>query len=256
MAQRSKSKRLCYLAAPLLLGAGTSAYAATIIQHWGVIGRNTLGSPAANLVVGPYGRTSNTFAADQAPLCGKGSLAVEVAGPHTGEPVTDAEKLAFGSETIFANTPIASITALKYAVFVGMDVGTVTSLPGIAIEINSPSGPVISYSSLVYLPNSSTPPSAPAINPAYGSWQTYDATAMGSQWFATGAGGTATGCTLAAPCSWTALQAALPNAVVSYSLGFSKGRDDAFRGALDCLRVNKFVYDFEATRIIRRTAPK
>jgi hypothetical protein len=35
----------------------------------------------------------------------------------------------------------------------------------------------------------------------------------------------------------------------------SKGRDNAFRGAVDALRVNNVQYDFEPLGVIRGTAP-
>jgi len=112
------------------------------------------------------------------------------------------------------------------------------------MEVTSPTAPTIGYTQLVYLPNDSVAPSA--LTPALGQWQTYDATAAGSKWFATGGAGAVTGCTLATPCSFAALKAALPNAAISFSLGITKGRDNAFNGAVDCLEVNANKYDFEA----------
>ncbi len=176
-----------------------------------------------------------------------------VGGVPPGGTTTDAEKLAFGNETEFANTPISEINTLVYAVFTGQD--TAGTLPGIAIEANDPDG-AFSFTSLVYLPSASMAPSAPA-TPANNTWQIYQASAAGSQWFATGAGGTETGCTLGAPCTFDALKAALPpNTIVSFSLGFSKGRDDAWVGALDCLVVNELLYDFEVKKIKRKKAKK
>jgi hypothetical protein len=225
---------------------GATGPSGTLSQEkWGKVLRNTIGNPSSQFRTGPYGRTGPTPAATQAPLCGTGSLEMLVAGVPPGGTGNDAQKLAFGNETDFAGTPVASITNLKYALFVGMDTLTAVSFPAVAMEVSSPSAPAFGYSQLVYLPNDSVAPSAPA-TPALGQWQTWDAATGGSKWYATGGAGPATGCTLATPCSFAALKAALPNAVVSFSLSFTKGRDDAFNGAVDCLEVNANLYDFEA----------
>lgn len=214
-------------------------------EKWGKVLRNTIGTPTSQFRIGPYGRTGPTPAATQAPLCGIGSLEMLVGGIPPGGTGTDAQKLAFGNETDFAGMALSSITNLKYALFVGMDSLSGVSFPAVAMEVSSPSAPAVGYSQLVYLPNDSVAPSAPA-TPALGQWQTWDAATSGSKWYATGSGGTATGCTLATPCSFAALKAALPNAVISFSLSITKGRDNAFNGAVDCLEVNANLYDFEA----------
>jgi hypothetical protein len=84
-------------------------------------------------------------------------------------------------------------------------------------------------------------PSAPAPR-LPNTWQQYDTSAAGSQWYATGATGSLINCTLASPCSFDALKAAMPDAVITRSLGFSM--DTAFIGAIDGLQVNNTVYDF------------
>lgn len=223
------------------LGAPTAANAQaptpSTPDKWGVVGRNTLGSPNAILRDGPYGRATSDPASLQPPPYGLGSLGI-IVGNGT-------EKIEFGNETNFAGTPISSINILRYWILIGMD-NLGASLPSITMEINpnDPAHPSETYSSLVYLPNSSTTPSAPATS-AVNVWQRYDATATGNKWFATGATGTRIGCTLSSPCSFAQLQAQLPNAQISLSLGITKGRDDAFVGAVDSLRINNLVYDFE-----------
>lgn len=214
-------------------------------DKWGIIGRNTYGSPNAVLRDGPHGRTAAAFPATQSPPHGDGSLGI----------IVDAgEKIAFGNETTFAGRRLASINTLRYWVFAGTDDINSVVLPNITLEVD-PNVGTSDYTSLVYLPDQSTSPSAP-ITPMANVWQRYDASTTGSQWFATGTTGTTIECTLADPCTFQELKQKLPDAVISYSLGISKGRDTAFVGAVDGLRVNRLVYDFEKsgvrTRIARR----
>ncbi|MBF8184291.1 hypothetical protein ITP53_00715 [Nonomuraea sp. K274] len=211
-------------------------------QTWGIIGRNTLGGPNAVLRDGPYGRTTATFAATQAPPYGQGSLGIIVG--------SGADKIAFGNETIFAGDRLSAIRTLRYWIFAGVDSLTGVSVPNITIEAD-PNVGTADYTSLVYLPDTSTSPSAPATRVS-NAWQRYDAAATGSRWYATGATGTTIGCTQATPCSFTDLKTRLPNAVISLSLGISKGRDNPFVGAVDGLRVNNTVYDFEFSGVRTR----
>jgi hypothetical protein len=210
---------------------------------WGIIGRNTLGSPSAFFRDGPLGRTSTDPAARQAPPYGQGSLQI-IVGDGT-------EKIAFGNETNFSGLRLADINALTYWVFAGTDSLAGIALPGIALEVDPNVTAGVNYSSLVYLPNDSTAPSSPA-TPVPNVWQHYNASTTGSAWFATGATGAAIGCTLATPCSFAELKTKLPNAEVTYSLGITKGRDTAFIGAVDGLQVNQFAYDFERYGVLTR----
>ncbi|MFB9476181.1 hypothetical protein ACFFR3_42365 [Nonomuraea salmonea] len=213
-------------------------------SRWGVIGRNTLGSPSAVLREGPYGRTEATaFAATQPPPYGRGSLGI-IVGSGT-------EKIAWGNETLYADKPLSSIKKLKYWVFAGMDSLTGVSLPNITIEADPNVGSA-EYTSLVYLPNTSTSPSAPS-EPRPNVWQQYDASADNGKWWATGSTGGTITCTQASPCSFRQLKEKLPQAVISLSLGISKGRDNAFVGAVDGLQVNHTVYDFEFNGVRTRS---
>lgn len=213
---------------------------------WGVIGRNTIGGPNAVLRGGPWARNSPTsLAATVPPPYGIGSLGIIVG--------TAAEKIAFGNETEFARLRLRDINILKYWIYAGHDSLAGISLPIISIEANPMVG-AITFTSLNYLPDASVSPSAPAVR-LPNIWQQYDATAAGNKWFATGAAGTTIGCTLGTPCSFADLKTRLPNAFVSFSLGFSKGRDTPFVGAVDGLQVNKVVYDFEQ-KGVRKVKPK
>lgn len=224
--------------------SGAEAPTPSTSDKWGVISRNTIGSPNAILRYGPYGRTDTTPASLQPPPYGQGSLGI-IVGDGT-------EKIAFGNETNFAGTPISGINILRYWVLTGMD-DLGASLPAVAMEVNpnDPTHPNETYSSLVYLPNSSISPSAPT-TPAVNVWQRYDATATGNKWFATGATGTRIGCALSSPCSFEQLKSQLPNAQISLSLEITKGRDNAFIGAVDSLRVNNLVYDFEKNGVFTK----
>ncbi|WP_214107102.1 hypothetical protein [Acrocarpospora catenulata] len=202
---------------------------------WGIIYRNTIGGPNAVLRNGPYGRPSPTFAATQPPPYGRGSLGIIVG--------SSAEKIAFGNETIFADTRLSAIHTLKYWIFAGVDSLAGITLPNIAIEVD-PNVGTADYTSLVYVPDTSTAPSTPT-TPAPKVWQQYDAGATGSKWFATGTTGPTIGCTQVTPCSFAELKTRLPNAVISQSLAIAKGRDTPFAGAVDGLQVNHTIFDFE-----------
>lgn len=207
-------------------------------EEWGVIGRNTLGASTAVLRLGPWGRDpAGNPAATVPPPYGTGSLGIVVS---SGD-----DKIAFGTEEEYAGVPLNSISTLKYWIFEGVDPPLVNAPPSIALEVDPNLDPAINYTSLVYVPSQSTPPSAPPARLA-NTWQQYDAGAEGGKWYATnGATATATGCTQASPCTFSALKAALPDAVITFSLAISKGRDNPFVGAVDGLQVNNALYDFE-----------
>ena len=224
---------------------GTPGSRAFSTAKWGVVGRNTFGSPVADFRVGPFGRTAaGQTAATQAPPLGSGSLGIEVG--LTGSP-DNQEKLDFSDQTDFAETKTDDLTALSYYVFVDEDSISGHSTPSVKMEVN-PDANGKTYTTLLYLPDDSSAPSRPATQTP-GQWQKYDAFATGNRWYATGGGGDLFGnghCNLANPCSWNDMKAELgPNARITYSLGIQKGRDNPWHGAVDALRVNGTVFDFE-----------
>lgn len=213
-------------------------------SHWGIVYRNVIGGPNAVLRAGPYGRgVVNSGPANIPPPYGLGSLGIIVGSGN--------DKLEFGDETDFSGLPLRDVDVLKYWIFVGADSLAGISLPNITIEVDPRLG-ALTFSSLVYVPDTSVPPSTPRVRAA-NAWQQYDASASGSSWYATGATGTAIGCTIVNRCSFNELKRRLPNAVVSLSLGIGKGRDSAFAGAVDALQVNNTVYDFEQGGVFRRS---
>jgi hypothetical protein len=209
---------------------GTSAFSPL---PWGVIGRNTIGSPVAQYRVGP----------EPAPK-GIGSIGFEVAGPPSGDTATDAEKISFGvagsdftTETgVIHPQDISTLTYKAYD-----DIDTIGASPvGLTIEsdpdISDGSGD-INFTSLVYNPS----PTAAGDEDI---WKTNDAM-TGMTWDATGRAGAVTQCTLATPCTYSVLMSKLGMNASVITFALSKGRDDAYNGAVDDLVVNTKTFDFE-----------
>jgi collagen triple helix repeat protein len=203
--------------------------------EWGQIDRNTEGSPVAQLRSGPFS------AGGVEPPMGVGSLGFNVKD--------GTEKVAFGNQVDFAGDKISAITDIGFSVFWTNEdrIRNANNMPNITFEID-PTGPSTAapnYSSLVFVPN------GPAnVN----TWTDIDATATAAGWwyFSNGTTATAVGCGQSTPpCSFDDLQtkiAAAPgyeNMAVSLSLAVGKGKDHQFQGAVDALRYNDEVYDFE-----------
>jgi hypothetical protein len=189
--------------------------------NWGVNNRNTSGSPVADLRSGPLD-----------PPVGDGSLNLSVA---TGEKVT------YGNEQDFFNTPF-DVTAVGFYVFnvaENLDNGP-DNMPHIAFEIspNLAAYPTALFSTLTYFPSVSAP-----------GWSNYiDGTTTGL-WGLSGSEFDAVPCGLnSSLCSWTDLQTFLADggdAPKLLSLSVLKGTDWEWHGAVDGLRINNTVYDFE-----------
>ena len=219
--------------------------------RWGVIGRNTIGSPVATYRVGPYGRTgADDFSADEPPPFGVGSLQLYVDGTNGAQ--TGNEKVSFGNESDFAGLLIDNIATLGYWVYAGEDTLTGHALPSVALEVN-PDANGQTYAQILYLPEASTAPSQPATR-LTNTWQRYNALATGNRWSSTT--DLAAGTTLChtTSCTWSELLAQLgPAAAVTFSVGISKGRDNEFTGSIDGLQLNDTVYDFEPDGTWART---
>jgi hypothetical protein len=205
--------------------AGTNATSDS--GNWGVVSRNVIGSPDIDLRSGPA-----------TPPLGKGSLELLVGN--------GTEKAAYGNEVDFIGTPLASITDASFGVYTTGENRAISpaNLPSLAFEVD-PSGPGSADA-----PNFSTLVSLPSDAPA-NKWSTQDAAA--GQWFYTGAAGTASGCNQTTPCTFDAAKAAFPNATL-FSVQITKGRDNAWQGAVDVLRINAQVFDFEASGVTVRAA--
>ncbi|MFD8076506.1 hypothetical protein ACFV3E_28070 [Streptomyces sp. NPDC059718] len=201
--------------------------------HWGVIARNTIGSPVADLRDGPYayGATGSL----SRPPYGNGSLGIEV---------SPSEKVDFGNEVDFYGSRVRDLTALGFHVFQteeNVGYGGTRNLPSIRIEINPRLTPTDTYTTLVWLP--------PAVSPT-NQWSGYLNAATTGEWFLSG-GEMQGACTQALPCNFTTLKNALPQATI-YTVAVGKGRDHIWVGAVDGLRINRYVYDFEADGVRAR----
>lgn len=212
-------------------------------DHWGVITRNTIGSPVAALRNGPFGSFGVTGPAARPPY-GTGSLGIEVADDSTSL-TPPSEKVDFGNEVDFYGDPVLGLNRVGFSVFQtdeNVSYGGAANMPNIRLEINPnlASTPSTDYSTMTWVPDPS---------PVTNRWSPYlDATSTGA-WFLTGAAGTESGCNQASMCTFAELKDALDDggaAPTIYTVAVGKGRDHMWIGAVDGLQINRTVYDFEA----------
>lgn len=206
---------------------GRDAFSDAKNEHWGVVSRNTIGSPVGFLRDGPF-----VPGPGGEPPFGDGSLGLAVAAVPGS-----VEKIDFGNEVDFFGDPLAPLTNVGFWVFQTGESGPANT-PNIRIEI-APNG--TGYTTMVWNPEPITTANR---------WSDFiDATTNGSWWFTNGAGG----CTLATPCSFVVAKSKVPTATI-YSIAVGKGRDSAWVGAIDGLRLNNTIYDFEAGGVRKRSA--
>lgn len=150
----------------------------------------------------------------------------------------------FGNEVDFFGDPVLALNEVGFHVFqTGENVarGGPTNMPNIRFEIdaNLNTLPADDYTTMVWVP-----PPAPVVD----RWSGYiDATTSG-QWYFTGAEGVATGCNQTTLCTFAQAKAALNDggaAPIVYTVLVGKGRDNMWVGAVDGLRLNNTIYDFE-----------
>jgi hypothetical protein len=192
--------------------------------NWGVINRNTIHSPAVELRSGPF----------DAPV-GEGSLNLAVAD--------GSEKAAYGNEVDFAGDPL-ELDEVGFHVYTTGENNAAPSdnMPSITFEIdpNLAAGkPQNNYTSLVFMPAKT----------ASNAWSGYiDATATGL-WGLTGGAFNGTPCSInGSRCTFDAMMDYLNDggeAATILTVAIGKGRDYEFHGAVDGLRINDDVYDFE-----------
>ena len=215
--------------------------------HWGVMNRNVFGSPDQDLRGGPFVQGPNG-----SPPFGEGSLSLVVNGMPRVAATTDAEGAAYGNEVDFAGDLVSDIEELGFHVFTTGENNAKgnPNMPNIKFEIdpNLDDPSTDGFSTLVYQP----------VNTTSNQWSGYiDATADGEDFFLTGAEATATGCTQANLCDLEEIQTALddggdPALIGTFFVG--KGRDLAFSGSVDGLRLNDTVYDFEPLGVFEQSA--
>jgi hypothetical protein len=219
--------------------------------QWGIITRNHIGSAVADLRGGPFG-TFGVEGEQASPPYGEGSLGIAVSDNAMSG--THEEKAAFGNEIDFYGDPVSGVQEVGFHVFQTNENHTRApeNLPSIQFEIDpNLETSTSNYSTLVYNPE-------PVADENRNRWSPYiDGTESGD-WGLTGGAGTATGCDQNANrCSWSELQDALDDGgdeATIYTLAITKGRDHAWVGAVDGLRINDTIYDFEPLGVFERRA--
>ena len=216
------------------------ADAGSIGPNWGIIDRNTIGSPDIELRSGPG-----------TPPFGTGSVNFTVAAVPGS-----LEKAAFGNETDFQGNLVSNLNNVGFSVYeTGEDVtsnGGSGNWPNIDIEIN-PHVNGHSFTTMVFVPGA-------VASPNLNGWTTIDATQPSpGQWYFTGDTGTQTGCNQTTMCTFANAKAQLvahndtTGPATILTVGVGKGRDNAWQGAIDGLVINGNTFDFEATGV--RTLP-
>ncbi|MDQ6934639.1 MAG: hypothetical protein M3130_05055 [Actinomycetota bacterium] len=210
------------LSAPLAAKINANANKMTADPNWGVIDRNVIGNGDAYLRFGPT---------PGVPM-GVGSL-----GIRTG---SGTDKAAFGNQTTVAGQKLSDITNPHYSVYAsGEDLGiSPTNLPSLAFEINPHTART--YSTLVYVPTADTTP---------GAWMVQDGSTTTPRWYFTGGLGQDTSCNQVTYCTFADAKAKVPDATL-ISVQITKGRDNAFSGAVDKLEydvtgIGTKTYNFE-----------
>ncbi|MFJ4844712.1 MULTISPECIES: hypothetical protein [unclassified Streptomyces] len=208
-------------------------------DHWGLITRNTIGSAVAQLRNGPFVpvTTQGGSTSTSRPPYGTGSLGIQV---------TPDEKVDFGNEVDFLGDRLLGLDKIGFHVFQtseNVSYGGALNMPNIRIEIDPNMTVPDDYSTLVW-----NPPASLAVN----SWSKYiDATESGT-WYLTGGETSCTQNRSPRQCTFAELKASFAGAVrqpTILSIAVGKGRDHMWIGAVDGLRINRYVYDFEPTGV-------
>ncbi len=253
---RRPSPSMIVAMAALFVALGGGAYAAVATTaeqaahskgaHWGLIPRNTIGSAVADLRSGPYGSFGHSASAQHPPF-GTGSLGIQVSD-NAMSGGTPQEKAAFGNEVDFFGDQVQNLTAIGFRVFQTQENAAISpsNLPNITLEID-PNVGTSNYTSMVWIPN-------PIPSGQLDEWSTFQSAAHTGQWYFTGAAGTVTGCNQTTTCTFAQAKQSLvdnnngqnPVGGSIYTVQIAKGRDNAWVGAVDGLRINGTRYDFEA----------
>ena len=211
--------------------------------HWGIIDRNTIGSPVGALRTGPFEGTSH-------PTLGDGSLGFSVANVAGA-----TEKITFGNEVDYTGDLVRNISSVGFSVFTTNEdkALNVNNLPNITFEVDptgfaETTGP--NYSSLVFNP------AGASLTP--NTFNSIDATsATAGTWWFTGATGVTVGCNQTTLCTFDQLKtnvaAKFPNMQI-LTLAVAKGRDYAWNGAIDALVYNDETINFEPFGVVTTVA--
>jgi len=216
---------------------------------WSIIDRNVLGGGDSYLRAGP-----GCIAEICPGSLGQGSLGIRTAGT--------ADKIAFGSTTAYDGVLVKELTKLSFSVFTSTEnsLHGMGNLPNLTFEID-PNRQAVggNYSSLVFIP---APLTEAQSDSSTNGWTSIDATTSGG-WALTG---THTSCKLGvATCTFAQMQTYLDestgdtepaSAVITYSTAFSKGSGGPFfSGAVDELRINNDLYNFEPFGVVKTAFP-
>jgi hypothetical protein len=221
-------------------------------QHWGVIARNTIGSGVADLRAGPYG-SFGLSGPSAAPPGGIGSLGIQVSDDATSQSPA-SEKVSFGNEVDFFGDPVSGLSEAGFNVFQTVENASISSrnMPNITLEIN-PNVAGVNYTGMVWVPDP-----APVLN----RWSGFiNAATTGDWYFTNSAVASATGCTQALTCSLADAKQALVDendgsgAATIDTIAIAKGRDDQWVGAVDRLRINSKIYNFEPYGVVTVNVP-
>jgi hypothetical protein len=209
------------------LARGVSGQLGYTGADWSIVDRNTIGNGDAYLRAGP------SSAAMDPPL-GEGSL-----GLRTG---SAQDKAVFGNQTDFVGNPLSEISTVKYYVFTTDEnkrppTGAPENLPNVQFEVNPHT--TSTYSTLTF---------APEEQPA--GWSEIDASDA-KRWYYTGNFGTTSECNQTTYCTLAEAKSKAPEATL-YTVQLSKGRDNAFSGAVDALTLDDTTYDFEPLGVRER----
>jgi hypothetical protein len=205
--------------------------------NFGVIYRSVFGSPVAELRSGPGD-----------PPAGSGSLGLMVAGRPAFNP---QEKIAYGVAMRGLVSRLREVRFSVYTTAANIARGAQAqdaNMPNIQFEINprlSDASGAITFSTLTFNPVNTDP----------NVWQTIDATDPDAgRWSLTGRAGAAVGCVTPSPtagCTFDHIKDRLPDAEI-FTVQVNKGSDYEWQGAVDALRVNERVADFEERGVFIR----
>jgi hypothetical protein len=222
----------------------------TVGKNWGIITRNTIGSGVADLRSGPYGSFGVTGSPSRPPY-GFGSLGLQVSN-NALSGGTPQEKVAFGNEVDFFGHAVADLDRAGFHVFQTGENAAISAsnMPNITLEINPDCCSSV-YTSMVWVPDP-----APVTN----RWSGFiDAATTGYWYFTNGGVASATGCGISDSCSLADAKAGLVTAggtdASIYTVAVGKGRDNAWVGAVDGLRINDDIYDFDVTGVQTISSP-
>jgi hypothetical protein len=227
-------KTIAVAVAAVVTLAGAATASAAVVpanDNWGVVNRNVIGAADAQLRTGP---APTPF--------GVGSLNLSVASAN--------DKIAYGNEVDYAGDLVSDLTAVGFHVYTTGENSLLAAanMPSITFEIdpNGAGNTTTSFSSLVY---------TPAANSASNQWSPFiDATTTGF-WGLTGtqfnSPATADNCGINGPrCTFAQVKAFLATGTGAtiYTAQITKGRDNAWHGAVDGLVINDTTIDFELPR--------